>query len=165
MNTPALLKTVLFVGALGLYQAHDYYLFLLHTGPLAMSSEMQKARDFKQCMQERNPLDLSKMPDVWTQKRARDTERECRAKVYEGQSFRLDQVASHPARFKLNGRWYSEGGQAMMNSREGCLAILNDGRKFNRHGLNPEYESRQKARCDDLYTEAEDKLYPKDTPW
>ncbi len=165
MNSPALLKTVLLVAAIGAFQAREHYFFLFHTGPLAMTAEQQKARAFKQCLQEINPTNLTAMPDIWFRKRARDAERTCHAKVYEDRTLRLDEVGAHPTYFKLDGQWHDEKGGLMLQTREQCLAQIEDNRRHAPGGLNAGLEARMKARCAGLYTEAEDKQYPKDTPW
>ena len=62
--------------------------------------------------------------------------------------------ASASAPVEVNGLHYSPSGQVQTQSREQCLAQLEEARKRSPHGLAPEWEQRQKARCADLYSEA-----------
>jgi len=156
MNIAALLKTAALVGVIGLYQGYDHYRFLLAV-PLTFSPEQQKARSFEMCVRQRIAPDAAKFPDLWTRKREVEAKADCHAQVYDGVVWRLDRAKPQTGRFKLDGAWHYENGQAMTQSREQCLAQLEQDRTHNRHGLDPAYEARAKARCNELYTGAQDK--------
>lgn len=60
-------------------------------------------------------------------------------------------VASAPV--EVSGLHYSPSGQVQTQSREQCLSQLDETRKRSPHGLSPEWEKTQKARCDGLYSD------------
>ena len=68
--------------------------------------------------------------------------------------YREQAKPSASAPVEVGGLHYSPSGQVQTQSREQCLTQLDEARKRSPHGLAPEWEKTQKARCDGLYSEA-----------
>lgn len=133
MNTQAAFKALAVVLAIGALTGFNEWRRVYGVPP-----EVRAQRDIAQCVKDRqgaafreNPLKFGH--NVTQQNQQFDAD--CRAQ-------------------QGGGLHYSPSGQVQTQSREQCLTQLDEARKRSPHGLAPEWEKTQKARCDGLYSEA-----------
>lgn len=161
MNTQAAFKTLAVVLAIGALTGFNEWRKVYGVPP-----EVRAQRDIAQCVKDRQAASFRDNPLKFghhvTQEK-QQFEAECRAQQGDGLQLgkgaapvgQAKPSASAPAApAEVGGLHYTPSGQVQTQSREQCLAQLDEARKRSPHGLAPEWEQRQKARCADLYSEA-----------
>lgn len=158
MNTQAAFKALAVVLAIGALTGFNEWRRVYGVPP-----EVRAQRDIAQCVKDRqgaafreNPLKFGHNVTQQNQQ----FEADCRAQ--QGDGLQLGKGAapvgqakpSASAPVEVGGLHYSPSGQVQTQSREQCLIQLDEARKRSPHGLAPEWEKTQKARCDGLYSEA-----------
>lgn len=166
MNTQAAFKTLAVVLAIGALTGFNEWRKVYGVPP-----EVRAQRDIAQCVKDRQAASFRDNPLKFGHHVTQENqqfEAECRAQ--QGDGLQLGKgaapvghakpsasapAASTPAApAEVGGLHYTPSGQVQTQSREQCLAQLEEARKRSPHGLAPEWEQRQKARCADLYSEA-----------
>ena len=158
MNTQAAFKTLAVVLAIGALTGFNEWRKVYGVPP-----EVRAQRDIAQCVKDRQAASFRDNPLKFGHHVTQENqqfEAECRAQQGDGLQLGKGTApvgqakASASAPVEVNGLHYSPSGQVQTQSREQCLAQLEEARKRSPHGLAPEWEQRQKARCADLYSEA-----------
>jgi hypothetical protein len=158
MNTQAAFKTLAVVLAIGALTGFNEWRKVYGVPP-----EVRAQRDIAQCVKDRQAASFRDNPLKFGHHVTQENqqfEAECRAQQGDGLQLGKGAApvgqakASASAPVEVNGLHYSPSGQVQTQSREQCLAQLEEARKRSPHGLAPEWEQRQKARCADLYSEA-----------
>ena len=161
MNTQAAFKTLAVVLAIGALSGFNEWRKVYGVPP-----EVRAQRDIVQCVKDRQAASFRDNPLKFGHHVTQENQRfeaECRAQQSDGLQLGKSAApvgqakASASAPVEVNGLHYSPSGQLQTQSREQCLAQLEEARKRSPHGLAPEWEQRQKARCADLYSEATSK--------
>jgi hypothetical protein len=152
MNTQAAFKTMLVVLSIGAFTGFQEWRHTAGAPP-----EVRRQQAYEKCMKDRTQAAFREDMYVIGQKGVQQTKRfetECKFQA-SGAGIQLGQEASPPTGpTEVNGLHYSAGGQLQTQSREACMAQLEDDRKRSPHGLNPDWEKRQKGRCQELYSDA-----------
>ena len=153
MNVQAAFKTLAIVLAIGALTGYAEWRKTDGAPP-----EVRAARELWQCTHDRQTAAFRANPLTFghnvTQQNQR-FEAECRAQQRNGLQLGVSAAPIDPAASstEVGGLHYTPTGQVQTQSREQCLAQLDDARKRSPHGLNPAYEQRQRGRCADLYSD------------
>lgn len=158
MNTQAAFKTLAVVLAIGALTGFNEWRKVYGVPP-----EVRAQREIAQCVKDRQAAAFRDNPLTFghhVTQQNQQYEADCRAQQGDGLQLGKSAApvgqakASAKAPVEVGGLHYSPSGQVQTQSREQCLAQLEEARKRSPHGLNPEWEQRQKARCADLYSDA-----------
>lgn len=153
MNTTAAFKTLLFVIGVGVVTGYADWKVKTDISP-----KESIARDIRKCTEDRQGAAFTLSGGLATRESRMASDRtvgDCKAYVEGGNNPLAEPVHASlddPAEQKRQRRYAS--GQMMSQSREHCLAMLEDARKHSPGGLNPNFVARTKASCDDLYSDA-----------
>lgn len=161
MNTQAAFKTLAVVLSIGALTGFNEWRKVYGVPP-----EVRAQHDIAQCVKDRQAASFRDNPLRVGHHRVtqenQQFESECRAQ--QGDGLQLGKSAAPVGQAKpsataaapaeVGGLHYTPRGQVQTQSREQCLAQLEEARKRSPHGLAPDWEQRQKARCADLYSEA-----------